>query len=204
MPKTEFPHFMTVEHEGIFYDRNAIGRVDHSFNEGAVWTLMRPSVFLAIATPLPVPRASLDWLSGQINAGQAIAPAELRFRICGGDPLALSHEGRHRMTALMSIVKDRHVPVRLALQDHYEEDITSSVIEKLRRRVRSQRGRSVVEGPLFGDAEIDLGGLPPSGVPPPGHSLPNTLFASSTITASGGTMSSTERTGKPVTSMTPR
>lgn len=178
MPKTDFPHFMTVEHEGIFFDRNAIGCIDHSFNEGAVWTLMRPSIFLAIATPLPAPRASLDWLTSQINAGQAIAPAELRIRVASGDPLAVSHEGRHRMTALLSIVEDRHVPVRIALQDHYEEDITSSVIEKLRRRVRSQKGRSVVEGPLFEEAEIDLGGLPSSGVPPPYHPIPRAILAS--------------------------
>jgi hypothetical protein len=156
-----------MEHEGIRFDRNAIGCVDHSFNEGAIWTLMRPSIFLAVATPLTVPRASLDWLVSQINAGQAIAPAELRFRVASGDPLALSHEGRHRMTALMSILENRHVPVRITLQGHCEEDITPSVVEKLRRRVRSQRGRSIVEGPLFGETEIDLGGLPLSGVPPP-------------------------------------
>ena len=167
MPQTDFPHFMTIEHEGILYDRNAIGCVDHSFNEGAVWTLMRPSTFLAIATPLPVPRESLVWLTSQIKAGYAIAPAELRFRVSGGDPLALSHEGRHRMTALLSLVDDRQVPVRLSLQNHGEDDVTSRVIEKLRRRVRSQRGRSVVEGPLFGEAEIDMGGVPASGVPPP-------------------------------------
>lgn len=167
MPKIDFPHFMAIEHEGILYDRNAIGCVDHSFNEGAIWTLMRPSTFLEIATPLPVPRASLAWISGQINAGQAIAPAELRFRVGNGEPLALSHEGRHRMTALRSIGCDRPVPVRLSVQGHFDEDITSMVIEKLRRRVRSQRGRHVVEGPLFGNAEIDLGGVPHSGVPPP-------------------------------------
>lgn len=167
MPQTDFPHFMAIEHEGILFDRNAIGCVNHSFNEGAVWTLMRPSIFLAIATPLPVPRDSLTWLTGQIKAGFAIAPAELRFRVCGGDPIALSHEGRHRMTALMSLVEDRPVPVRLSLQNHREDDVTSLVIEKLRRRVRSQRGRSVVEGPLFGEAEIDMGGVPASGVPPP-------------------------------------
>ena len=167
MPQTLFPHFMTIEHEGILYDRNAIGCVAHSFNEGAVWTLMRPSIFLAIATPLPVPRESLVWIANQIKAGLAIAPAELRFRLGDGDPLALSHEGRHRMTALMSLMNDRQVPVRLSLQDHCEDDITSFVVERLRRRVRSQRGRSVVEGPLFGEIEIDMGGIPLSGVPPP-------------------------------------
>ncbi len=167
MPQTDFPHFMAIEHEGVLFDRNAIGCVNRSFNEGAVWTLMRPSIFLAIATPLPVPRESLIWLTGQIKAGFAIAPAELRFRVCGGDPIALSHEGRHRMTALMSLVDDRQVPVRLSLQNKREDDVTSLVIEKLRRRVRSQRGRTVVEGPLFGEAEIDMGGVRASGVPPP-------------------------------------
>jgi hypothetical protein len=127
---------------------------------------MRPSVFLAIATPLPVPRASIDWLRGQMDEGNAIAPAELHFDVFGSMPLALSHEGRHRMTALGNRLCDRPVPVRLSFKGVRDCELNDRFVSFARAGVKSQRGRSVVDGPLFGEAEVDEGGRYRSGVPP--------------------------------------
>lgn len=168
MANYDFPHVLPVDWEDVIFDRAGIGATARSSNSAALWVSMRPSAFLSIATPLPVPRASLDWLRGRIEDGDGIAPAELHFNVTGSMPLALSHEGRHRMTALRERLNDRPVPVRLSFQSVTEHDLDHGYIEWVRRAVKSQRGRSVVDGPIFGEAEIDLGGRWPSGVPPSG------------------------------------
>jgi hypothetical protein len=168
MPATEFPHHSAVLIGDVRFDRNGIGLTGRSINEAALWVLMRPSIFLALATPLPAPRMSLRWLKDQIDVGCAIAPAELRVRVQSA-PVALAHEGRHRMTDLLHRLDDRPVPVRISLQHTEESEINHGLIERLRKRMRSQRGREIIEGPLFGEAEIDLGGVRNSGIPPPDY-----------------------------------
>lgn len=163
-----FPHVLPVDWEDVIFDRAGIGATARSSNSAALWVAMRPSAFLSIATPLPVPRASLDWLRGRIEDGDGIAPAELHFNVTGSMPLALSHEGRHRMTALRERLSDRPVPVRLSFQSTKYHDLDHGFVDWVRRAVKSQRGRSVVDGPIFGEAESDLGGRWPSGVPPGG------------------------------------
>jgi hypothetical protein len=167
MPDNQFPHLLPVLWEDVAFDRMAAGCTPRSAGDAALWVAMRPSVFLSIATPLPRPRPSLDWLRTRIDGGGAIAPAELVFDAHLRIPLALSHEGRHRMTALREKLCDRPVPVRLRLRGMDDFDIDQRLISKLRRGVRSQRGVSHIEGPLFEDAEVDMGGLFRSGVPPP-------------------------------------
>lgn len=169
MANRHYPNFYPVVWEGITFDRRAIGAVRTSSGDAAIWVAMRPSVFLGVATPLPVPRSSLEWIAARLEDGDAIAPAELRLDVTGKSPLALSHEGRHRMTALRMRLNDRPVPVRIAFAGMTDQDIEDrEIVRWVRQGTRSQRGRSVVAGPLFEDAEPDLGGLPTSGVPPPG------------------------------------
>lgn len=167
MPKPDYPHVLPCEWDDIVFDRNSIGATSRSDGGSAIWVAMRPSIFLEIATPLPRPRASLEWLKSQIKLGRSIAPAELTIDPRLGVPLALSHEGRHRMTAIRHLLSDRSAPVRILLAGCRDWDIDPKLIEKVRSGARSQRGRSFVAGPLFENAEIDLGGIPPSGVPPP-------------------------------------
>ncbi|MDW9481749.1 hypothetical protein GOB57_24175 [Sinorhizobium meliloti] len=166
MANYDFPHVLPVEWEDVVYDRAGIGATARSSNSAALWVAMRPSAFLSIATPLPIPRASLDWLRDRIDEGDAIAPAELHFNVAGKIPLALSHEGRHRMTALRERLSDRHVPVRLSFQGIADSEMNDDFAGWVRAGAKSQRGRSVVDGPIFGEAEIDLGGRWPGGVPP--------------------------------------
>lgn len=166
MAKQDFPHVFPVQWDDVTFDRAGIGATSRSLNAAAVWVAMRPSVFLSIATPLVVPRASLDWLRGQLDEGHAIAPAELRFDVFGSMPLALSHEGRHRMTALRERLSDCLVPVRLSFKGMHDHEIDDRFVSFTRTAVKSQRGRTVVEGPLFGEAEVDEGGRHRSGVPP--------------------------------------
>ncbi len=167
MATIEYPHILPVVWEGVMFDRASVGSTARSASDPALWVSMRPSVFLAIATPLPRPRPSLDWLRDRIDGGGAIAPAELVFDAHLSVPLALSHEGRHRMTTLGERLHDRPVPVRLRLHGMSDFDLDDRLIGRLRSGARSQRGRTFVEGPLFEDAEVDLGGRPTSGVPPP-------------------------------------
>lgn len=163
---TFFPHVLPVNWDGVVFDRAGIGATSRSSGDAGIWVAMRPSIFLAIATPLAVPRASLGWLSSRIDEGAAIAPAELRLNVSGSLPSALAHEGRHRMTVLRECLGDAVVPVRIAFHDINEADIDDAMLQKVRCGLRSQRGRTKVDGPLFGDAEIDLGGRWISGVPP--------------------------------------
>jgi hypothetical protein len=167
MAKPDFPHVFPVQWDDVItFDRAGIGATSKSSIAAAMWVAMRPSVFLSIATPLPVPRASLDWLRGEMDAGRAIAPAELRFDVFGSMPLALSHEGRHRMTALREKLSDCPVPVRLSFKGMHDHEIDDRFVSFARNAVKSQRGRSVVAGPLFDEAEVDEGGRYRSGVPP--------------------------------------
>lgn len=167
MANYNYPHVYAVQWEDVTFDRAAVGATPRTSNEAAMWVAMRPSVFLAIATPLPVPRSSLEWIRDRLDRGGAIAPAELRLDVSGRLPLALSHEGRHRMTALRERWNDRVVPVRIAFAKTEDDFVDPCLIRRVRECTKSQRGRSVVSGPLFEDAELDVGGLPRSGVPPP-------------------------------------
>jgi hypothetical protein len=167
MANSEYPHILPVLWEDVLFDRTSVGSTARSARDAALWVSMRPSVFLGIATPLPRPRPSLDWLRDRIDGGGAIAPAELVFDAHLRVPLALSHEGRHRMTALGERLRDRPVPVRICLRGMSDYEVDDRLVGHLRSGARSQRGRTFVAGPLFEDAEVDLGGRPTSGVPPP-------------------------------------
>ncbi|NTF23559.1 hypothetical protein G6L37_34880 [Agrobacterium rubi] len=171
MPEINYPHVLPVLWEDVMLDRNSVGSTRRSEGDAALWVTMRPSVFLSIATPLPRPRPSLEWLRARLDDGEAICPAELVFDARLRIPLALSHEGRHRMTALGERLADRPVPVRLRIKDMIDSELDAGLIARLRSGARSQRGRTFVDGPLFENAEVDLGGRPASGVPPPSGSL---------------------------------
>lgn len=165
----QFPHHGTIIHNGIAFDRMGIGGADaRPSSSGAAWVMMKPTMFLSLATKLHEPRPSLEWIRGRISCGDAISPPELTFRMPDGFlPAVSSHEGRHRMTALLELGGDVDVPVRIVLSGMDHEDITPSLMARIRPRARAQRNGIVVDGPLFGEAVVDLGGLITSGIPPP-------------------------------------
>lgn len=167
MASSTYPHVFPVIWEDVVFCRDGIGAIGRPSSDAALWVSMRPSVFLSIATPLAVPRASLEWLGTRIDDGAAIAPAELRFDTTPRMPLTLSHEGRHRMTALRARFEDRPVPVRLSFQRVQDHEVDRAFVDRVRSGVRSQRGRTLVEGPLFDDGELDVGDRWRHGIPPP-------------------------------------
>jgi hypothetical protein len=168
MAHTDYPDFGTSVIEGVRYDRDGIGSVaSRTETDGAFWVSMRPQVFLSLSTPLPVPRASISWLSERIADGEAISPPMLFVRPeRSGMPAVMRHDGRHRATALLARSVER-IPVRISVSGLSWEEIDESVISAARRRMRAQRSTSIIAGPLFEDAEVDLSGMPKTGIPPP-------------------------------------
>jgi len=166
-----FPHHGMIVHNGVAFDRSGIGGASARSGSGAAaWVKMRPDTFLALATRLNEPRPSLQWIRGQILNGEPISPPELTFRIPDGFiPAVSSHEGRHRMTAIHELKGSQEVPVRIVLAGVDYDDLSVAQINRIRPRARAQRSSRVVEGPLFGEAVIDLGGIRASGVPPPAY-----------------------------------
>jgi len=170
---------------GIEFDRHCgIGATTRAGSDGAAWAMMRPSTFLTLATPLPQPRESLHWITGEILKGTALCPAELRLRLPPNGMAAVSaHEGRHRMTALREILDDAPVPVRLCVAGIAWDEVDAVLLAHLRRGMRAQRSGTAVEGPLFGESEPDLGGARVSGIPPPAFAVRTHL-----TTGKGGPM----------------
>lgn len=170
MSDTAFPHFSTVHIDGIAFDRRGIGWKPAQGDGGAFWAMVKPSIFLALATPLERPRPSLVWLAERVAEGSPISAPELLLRRTPKGSWAVdSHEGRHRATLLRTLREDRAVPVRFCVRDLGWDEVDDAVIRKVRSGLRAQRGRPEVKGPLFGEAEVDLGGVrfrvrgPPSG-----------------------------------------
>lgn len=167
----DFPTFGTVLVHGVAFDaRRGIGSGFRPAraHEAEAYVAMRPSAFLALSTPLPAPRPSLGWLSGRIADGAAICPAALRVWLPpSGVPAVLAHDGRHRMTALLAALGDVEVPVRLAVADHDDDDLTPAVMAALRSGMRSQRGGPFRVGPLFGRSSAEEDGIVAFGLPPP-------------------------------------
>lgn len=161
---------------GVLFDAaRGIGRPAPARGRGPAdaWLSMRPSAFLALATPLHRPRGSLAWLGERIRAGEAIHPATLRVWTGGAVPAVVGHDGRHRMAAVLAEAGDAEVPVGLEWADGDAEDMPAALVALMRRGMRAQGGRAAVGGPLFGAAL--LGGrrlpeedrLPATGIPPP-------------------------------------
>lgn len=162
-----FPNFGTAVVHGISFDRTGIGSCSRADCSCAFWALMRPSVFLSLASPLPVPRDSIGWIRDRVQEGVALCPSELGLRDCRRlGPAVSTHEGRHRMTVLREIVGDLPFPVRVSVPG-VVEDPSVGLMSRMRGGMRRQRVGNWVPGPLFGDCEVDLGASVRSGVPPP-------------------------------------
>lgn len=115
---------------------------------------MRPGTFLALATPLPVPRPSLAWIALQLAAGRPVCPPMLRVWLPprrGGTPAVVAHDGRHRALALRAIAGDALIPVQIELPTFDpNEEAPGWALAAMRGGMRTQGGaRRLVPGPLF-------------------------------------------------------
>lgn len=135
----------------------------------SVWVAMRPSAFLALSTPLTTPRGSLAWLRDQVAAGRAIHPPGLEVWLPprSGMPCVVRHDGRHRTTLARELLNEAEIPVLIGLLGPGTSDGLQAILHRSRRAMVAQRGRLVVDGPLFGEEaeEDDLRLL--TGIPPP-------------------------------------
>lgn len=148
---------------GIIFDPGGIGAraAAKPGQEGAELVVaMRPSTFLALATPLPAPRPSLAWITAQLRAGRAICPPGLRVWLpadWAGTPAVTMHDGRHRATAVHALAGDVEVPVRIALPGlDSDAEVPRWAVDAMRQGMWSQGGqRTIVPGPLFGATSAD-------------------------------------------------
>lgn len=160
-----FPNFGTAVVNGVSFDRAGIGCRSQADLSCAFWVLMRPAVFLSLASPLPVPRDSINWIRERISEGRAISPPELKLRLHEKlGPAVNSHEGRHRMTILKEMSGSGLFPVRISVDQDLD---IAEFIQTVRGGARRQRTGCWVSGPLFEDCETDLGAVVVFGVPPP-------------------------------------
>jgi hypothetical protein len=119
------------------------------------FVLMRPAIFLDLASPLPTPRPSLDWIKAQIMAGRPVCPPMLRVWLPPRHsevPAVLAHDGRHRCFAMRTLLGERAtVPVRIELPTlPSDAEVPEATIALMRAGMRRQRGdRGIVPGPLF-------------------------------------------------------
>ena len=130
---------------------------------------MRPDTFLALASPLPMPRPSRAWITAHLAAGRPVCPPMLRVWLPPrpvGTPAVVAHDGRHRALALRAIVGEAFIPVQIELPTlDPDEGVPNSAIAAMRGGMRAQGGaHRVVSGPLFevesDPAETDA--LPPA------------------------------------------
>ena len=125
--------------------------------------MMRPSMFLKLAAPLPRDQApSTDKIKQHLEAGGTISnptlyvtvPSDWRYeRFDLEDASIMMHEGRNRMYAMLEINGDEYVETHIFLRsDRIEwrsKLITPAIIQQLNRGAFSENHRSYVLGPLF-------------------------------------------------------
>ena len=123
-------------------------------------TMMKPSVFLKLAKPLPEGHRSKDYpeLVQKIKAGEGIGSPFLSIEIPNGwedEPADFTyptkvtgHEGRHRMNAILELEGD--VPVEVHLWGRFEEHelrrrhITDEMFDELEKGLISETGQYIV------------------------------------------------------------
>ena len=126
--------------------------------------LVKPSVFLKLATPHPDPRS--DYIEKHIAAGEPIGAPFLDIhipqewfsdetdykRVVEGDlskpARVIGHEGRHRMTAILKHYGDDPVETHLLLNGLRRRHLTDRMIARLNESIVSQT-RKLVLGPWF-------------------------------------------------------
>ena len=126
-----------------------------------VW--MKPSVFLRLAPPLGH-SLSLPGMRDLIQSGGAIGSPQLSLDIpaawAAGDMTKTarvqSHEGRHRMQAILELEGDALVETHLFPLGMRRRNLTSEMIQRLRQSLISQGLNQRISGPVFELFQTDL------------------------------------------------
>jgi hypothetical protein len=180
---SQFPMFGdTVSPCGrLTWSRVGIGSGGKTAGGRGIWVSMRPSVFLALATPLPAPRDSLVWLHAQVAAGEPLCPPVLDAWFGQSRTVAAvgRHDGRHRTTLALGLLHDAPIPVLLRLQGNFADGSAGAIAARVRPGMLSQKATKLVPGPLFGEEVSEDDGLFRSGAPPPRRSRTLKKFAGS-------------------------
>lgn len=126
--------------------------------------MVKPSVFLKLATPHPDPRS--DYIEQHIAAGEPIGAPFLDIHIpqewfsdetdykqvVEGDlskpARIVGHEGRHRMTAILKHYGDEPIETHILLSGLRRRHLTDNMIKRLNESIVSQT-RKLVKGPWF-------------------------------------------------------
>ena len=142
-------------------NERGLGRVPDNGNVDYMGfrTMMKPSVFLKLAKPLPEGYKSKDYpeLVQKIKSGEGIGSPFLNIEIPNGwedEPADFTrptkvtgHEGRHRMYAILELEGD--VPVEVHLWGRFEEHelrrrhITDEMFDELEKGLISETGQYI-------------------------------------------------------------
>ena len=125
--------------------------------------MMKPSVFLKLAPPLGY-SADLQRMRDLIQSGGAISAPQLYLEIPPSwddedltKPARVqSHEGRHRMQAILELEGDEPVETHLFPLGMRRRHLTPQMIQRLQQSLISQGLRQLVRGPLFEFSQHDL------------------------------------------------
>ena len=124
---------------------------------------MKPSVFLRLAPPLGH-SLSLPRMRDFIQSGGAIGSPQLSLDIpaawSDGDlaktARVQSHEGRHRMQAILELEGDAPVETHLFPLGMRRRNLTAAMIQRLQRSLISQGLNRLISGPVFELPQTDL------------------------------------------------
>jgi len=117
--------------------------------------LMRPSTFLSLA--LPLDDGDGDKLKGFIQGGGAIGAPFFEIKVpeewADGDystPATIrSHEGRHRLTAILELEGDAPIETHLFLSGYRARNITPEMVKELNAGMFKEKSTTYMRGPLF-------------------------------------------------------
>lgn len=154
----------------LIWSRCGIGAGRFSPGSGtAVWVAMRPSLLLALATPLPVPRDTLAWLRDRVSEGSPVCPPTLDAWVADprGTAAVVRHDGRHRATLARDMLTDAPIPVLLRLCGSGAAGPHGVLLALARAGMRAQRSGLFVASPLFGERTEQDASRHHSGVLPP-------------------------------------
>jgi hypothetical protein len=111
--------------------------------------LMRPSVFLSLATKLHNIE-SADRIKSHLKSGGKIGAPFLIVDIIDDDiPQIIGHDGRNRMIAIMRLQGDSPIEVHIFPIGMRRKHMTDEMIQHLNSGAKKEKSSRVIDGPLF-------------------------------------------------------
>jgi hypothetical protein len=111
--------------------------------------LMRPSVFLSLATKLHNIE-SADRIKSHLKSGGKIGAPFLIVDIIDDDiPQIIGHDGRNRMIAIMRLQGDSPIEVHIFPIGMRRKHMSVEIIQHLNSGAKKEKSSRVIDGPLF-------------------------------------------------------